>query len=296
MSKARRGGRGAFDAGSRQPGADLNQGRSRELRRLRAALHTQNIRFDLVLEKMRQGLCFFDGSKRLILANTRYAELYGIPPEAIRPGMALREIVDLRFAAGSVPEMTQAEYLEWREGVASANKPSDSVIELRNGRIIHIHHEPLPDFGWVATHDDVTEQRRSEDELRRRNLHFDAAIANMSQGLCMFDANEQVIVFNLNYPVMFGMSPDFVKPGISLRDVLQHSVDVGIATDSVDELYRIRREIIAARQPRTYCETLADGRIIDIWHRPMADGGWVSTYDDITERRKSESRIAHMAR
>src|SRR5580692_822712 len=101
-----------------------------ELHALRDALRTQSIRFDIVLEKMRQGLCFFDGSRRLIVANTRYAELYGIAPQAIRPGMDLREIVDLRCAAGSVPEMTQAEYLEWREGVASANKPSDSVIEL----------------------------------------------------------------------------------------------------------------------------------------------------------------------
>jgi diguanylate cyclase (GGDEF)-like protein len=266
-----------------------------ELRRLRDALQEQNIRFDLVLEKMRQGLCFFDGSKRLIIANKRYAEIYGIAAEAIRPGMTLREIVDLRFAAGSVPEMTQAEYLEWRDGVAAANKPLDSIVGLRNGRIIHIHHEPITDFGWVATHDDITEQRRSEGELRRRNLHFDAAIANMSQGLCMFDANERMIVCNLNYPLMFGLSPEVVKPGVSLRDVLQHSVDINIASESVDELYRIRRKIIAAKQPATYCEALADGRIIDIWHRPMADGGWVSTYDDITERRKSESRIAHMA-
>ena len=267
----------------------------RELDRLRNTLRTQNVRFDLVLEKMHQGLCLFDGSKRLVVSNARYAEIYGIAPEAILPGMELREIVDLRGAVGSLPKMTQTEYLAWRDDVAIANKPTDSVVELHNGRIIHIHHEPLPDLGWVATHDDITDRRRAEDELRRRSLHFDAAIANMSQGLCMFDADERMIVCNLNYPIMFGMSPEFVKSGISLREVLQHSVDIGVASQSVDELYRIRREIVAARQPRTYCETLADGRIIDIWHRPMADGGWVSTYDDITERRKAESRIAYMA-
>jgi diguanylate cyclase (GGDEF)-like protein len=266
-----------------------------ELHALRDALRTQSIRFDLVLEKMRQGLCFFDGSRRLVVANRRFAELYGIAPEAIRPGMELREIVELRFAAGSVPEMTRADYLEWREGVVGANQPADSVVKLRNGRTIHIHHEPLPDLGWVATHEDITEQRHSEDELRRRNLHFDAAIANMSQGLCMFDAQERMIVCNLNYPTMFGLSPEFVQPGTSLYDILQHSVDIGVAADNADELYRIRREIITARQPRNYCETLADGRIIDIWHRPMADGGWVSTYDDITERRQAESRIAYLA-
>ena len=83
-----------------------------------------------------------------------------ITPEDIRPGMALEEVIDLQFAAGSVPEITQSQYLAWREGVASANQSANSIIELRNGRVIHIHHEPLPDFGWVATHDDITEQRR----------------------------------------------------------------------------------------------------------------------------------------
>ena len=244
---------------------------------------------------MPQGLCFFDGSKRLIVSNKRYAELYGIAPEAIRPGMELREIVELRFAAGSVPEMSQAEYLRWRENVASGDTPLDSIVEMRNGRVIHIHHEPMPDKGWVATHEDITEQRRSEDELHRRNLHFDAAIANMSQGLCMFNADERMIVCNLNYSHHVRHVPGFRKAGISLYEVLQHSVDINVASENAEELYRIRREIIAAKQPTTYCETLADGRIIDIWHRPMADGGWVSTYDDITERRQAESRIAYMA-
>jgi len=266
-----------------------------ELQTLRESLRTQSARFELVLEKMDQGLCFFDGAKRLILSNRRYAELYGIAPEAIRPGMELQEIVELRFAAGSVPNMGQTEYLRWRDRVTSGNAPVDSILETRNGRVIRIHHEPMPDKGWVATHEDITERRRSQDELHRRTLHFDAAIANMSQGLCMFSADERMIVCNLNYLTIFGMSPEVVKPGISLYEVLQHSVDVNVASDNVEELYRIRRVVIAAKQPTIYSETLADGRIIDIWHRPMADGGWVSTYDDVTERRQAESRIAYMA-
>ncbi len=266
-----------------------------ELQQLREALLTQNGRFELVLEKMVQGLCFFDGSKRLILSNRRYAELYDIAPEAIRPGMELCEIVELRFAAGSVPEMSQSDYLHWRERVASGDTPLDSVIEMRNGRVMHIHHEPMPDNGWIATHEDITERRRSQDELHRRNLHFDAAIANMSQGLCMFSADERMIVCNQNYLDVFGLSAGFVKPGVSLYDVLQHSVDINVASEDVETLYQIRREVIAAKQPTTYSETLADGRIIDIWHRPMADGGWVSTYEDVTERKQAESRIAYMA-
>jgi diguanylate cyclase (GGDEF)-like protein len=290
--------RGESASSSRKRKLDIGRverARIAESRRLRETMRTLDNRLATILEKMGQGVCLFDGAKRLLVANVLYAELYGIAAEAIRPGMDLREIVSLRVAAGSLPKTTQEDWLESREHVVEANRPCDSDVELCNGRIIHIRHEPLPDNGWVATHEDVTEQRRAEAELRRRNLHFDAAIANMSQGLCMFDAKERMIVCNQTYLLMFAMSPEIVKPGISLRDILQHSVDTGIATDDTDELYRIRREVIAARRPKTYCETLADGRIIDIWHRPMADGGWVSTYDDITERRRAESRIAYMA-
>ena len=114
----------------------------------------------------------------------------------------------------------------------------------------------------------------------------------------MFDANERMIVCNQTYLNMFAMSAEIVKSGISLFEILQHSVDIGVASDTTEELYRIRREIIAACHPKTYCETLADGRIIDIWHRPMADGGWVSTVTShVTERRQAEFLcIAFMAR
>jgi diguanylate cyclase (GGDEF)-like protein len=279
----------------RTSGLETNRPAPAAVAELREGLRAQGVRFELILEKMRQGVCFFDGSKRLMVANARYAELYGVAPESLRPGMELREIVALRHAAGHLPDMSPDEYMKWRDSVSFGNAPTDSFVELRTGRIIQVHHEPLPDGGWVATHEDVTEQRRAEEELRRHNLHFDAAIANMSQGLCMFDADERMIVCNANYPKMFGLSQEVVRPGIHLRDVLQHSVDIGVASDGVEELYRIRREIIAARQPTTYCETLADGRIINIWHRPMSDGGWVSTYDDITERRRAEERLAYLA-
>ena len=266
-----------------------------EVERSREKVRKLETRLSTIFDKLGKGVCLFDGSRRLIIANAQYAELYGIAPEAIRPGMLLGEIISLRIAAGSLPKSAQDDYLERSDHIVAASKPFDADVELCNGRIIHIHHEPLPDNGWTSTHADVTEHRRAEGELRRRNLHFDAAIANMSQGLCMFDASERMIVCNQTYLNMFALSPEIVKPGISLREILQHSVDTGVASDTTDELYRIRREIIEACCPRTYCENLADGRIIDIWHRPMADGGWVSTYDDVTERRQAECRIAFMA-
>ena len=121
-----------------------------------------NRQLDAVLGNVCQGLCFFDGDRRLILANRRYTEIYDIPEDRVLPGMSLRQIVDLRVAVGSGPAMTNKAYLEWRDGVQVSSHPTDTVVELANGKSISIHHRPMPDGGWVATHEDVTERLHAE--------------------------------------------------------------------------------------------------------------------------------------
>ena len=136
----------------------------------------QNMRFDTAINNMSQGLCFFDGKQRLIVCNDLYASMYKLTRDLVRPGTSLSEIVDYRFAAGSFPNMTQEEYLHWRDSIAISSVPSDTVVELKDGRTIAIHHQPMPDGGWVATHEDITGRRRGEEELRRFRLAMDCSL------------------------------------------------------------------------------------------------------------------------
>ena len=124
------------------------------------ALRIRNLQFDMAINNMSQGLCFFDAAHRLIVCNQRYIEMYDLPPDRVTPGMLLSEIVDMRFEAGSFPAMSREEYLHWRTKVAVSADPTDSIVELSNGRTFKIRHRPMPNFGWVATHEDITEQRR----------------------------------------------------------------------------------------------------------------------------------------
>ena len=128
-------------------------------------LEEANHRFDVALSNMAQGLCFFSKG-RLIVANRRYSEIYDLPPDSIRPGTTLKQIVDLRVAVGSGPVMSGGDYLGWRNKVHASDQASDTVVELENGRIVAIHHQPLPNEEWVSTHEDITERHRAEAELR----------------------------------------------------------------------------------------------------------------------------------
>ena len=58
------------------------------------------LRLDAALNNISQGLCFFDGSHRLIICNNRYIDMYGLPADRVRPGVSLRDIVNMRVEAG----------------------------------------------------------------------------------------------------------------------------------------------------------------------------------------------------
>jgi diguanylate cyclase (GGDEF)-like protein/PAS domain S-box-containing protein len=143
------------------------------LKQQEEALRIRHLQFDTAINNMTQGLCFFDAAHRLIVCNDRYVDMYDLPRDRVGPGISLTEIVDMRFNAGSFPAMSREQYLHWRANIAVSSDPSDSIVELQNGRTFKIRHRPMPDGGWVATHEDITEQRRSEVKIEYM-AHHDA--------------------------------------------------------------------------------------------------------------------------
>ncbi|MGD0642788.1 MAG: EAL domain-containing protein [Roseiarcus sp.] len=119
-----------------------------------------------MLDQIGQGVCYFGGDRRLILSNRRYAQMYGLAPDSLRPGMSLEEIAAGRFAGGACPKVTQQEYLAWCDKVNIGPEPRVWTTELLDGRTIRVYHQPMPGGGWIATHEDVTQSVRTEGELR----------------------------------------------------------------------------------------------------------------------------------
>jgi diguanylate cyclase (GGDEF)-like protein/PAS domain S-box-containing protein len=177
-----------------------------EREELHARLKVRNFQFDTAINNMSQGLCFFDADHKLIVCNDRFLEMYNIPLGKVGPGTPLTEIVDLRFEAGSFPAMSRDEYLRWRTNVAVSNEAKDSIVELKNGKTFKIRHRPMPDLGWVATHEDITEQRRAEVKIEHM-AHYDAltdlanrALLNerLEQALAHFHGEQMVAVHHLD--------------------------------------------------------------------------------------------------
>ena len=132
--------------------------------------------------------------------------------------------------------------------------------------------------------------------LEQTSAQLDAALNNMSYGLCMFDRDGRLLVHNDRYLEMYGLDPQLARPGTPLCDLLQHRAEVGtVCADP--ETYLSSLSAAMARESATQVTTrLGDGRVIAVLNDPIKDGGWVSVHEDITERTRAEMRIAHMAR
>jgi methyl-accepting chemotaxis protein len=143
--------------------------------------------YSAMLNNMSQGVCMFDGAQRLVFCNNRYLEMYDIQNCNIGPGTSLDDIVDYRYKAGSSPKMSKEEYVKWRASINQSKKQSGTVIELMNGRITEIRHQPLPEGGYVATHEDITERQQAERkstialEQEKRRTVIEDAIASFRE-------------------------------------------------------------------------------------------------------------------
>jgi diguanylate cyclase (GGDEF)-like protein len=131
--------------------------------------------------------------------------------------------------------------------------------------------------------------------MQQRDLRLITAVNNMSHGVIMFNAAERLVVCNDRYIEMYGLSADIMKPGISLQDVIRHRWESGSLDRDPDEYRQEIRKTVAAGETASILLECPDRRVIAMTSRPLPDGSWVSTHEDVTERRRAEKRIEYLA-
>lgn len=134
--------------------------------------------------------------------------------------------------------------------------------------------------------------RQLADVAERERERLDAALTNMAQGLCMFDADQRLVVFNPRVAEIFKIPAGKVVIGMSMRELMA----MAQASDKDPEAADLEQgKLVAAPASGTVITTLKDDTTLLITHRPMSNGGFVATFEDITERLRAEERIRHLA-
>jgi len=125
---------------------------------------------------------------------------------------------------------------------------------------------------------------------------FDTALNNMPHGLCMFRADGRLAVMNHRFSEMMGLADDIAQHEIRAPGVVEACVQAGSISVASGKIIVAEIENSQARDIVTTDPDAARGRSLSWTFQPMADGGAVVLLEDITERRKAEARISHLAR
>ncbi|MDX6804545.1 EAL domain-containing protein [Terrihabitans sp. PJ23] len=159
------------------------------------------------------------------------------------------------------------------------------ALLVSHNRRLKIAHQRLEDA--------TTDLEATTKRLQVQNTRFDAALNNMSQALCTFDANNHLAVYNQRFAALTGLPKDLLEGASASR-----IIDAARARQmhaAFADLYPRQNALINERRAGTFTLEIEDGRAFSVSHEPLEGGGWLATYEDVTERRRIEAQLAHMA-
>jgi diguanylate cyclase (GGDEF)-like protein len=280
---------------------------------------------DGAIEAMSDGFVMWDEQDRLITCNQRFRDLYTFSAPFIQPGVQFEDIIREGAKLGQYPqagddiEKFVRETMEWHHGNQGSIErllPGDKWIQITE------RHNPTGGIVGIRTDITVIKQTMAEladanqrvsqaieevrlqnvtlterdQELRVRNMLFTAALNNMSQGLLMVDSDRRVIVCNKRLHDMFQVAESKASPGTTTAALFRAiEVEGGLSTCAVESIYQQQEELAASQRSGVFVNSEDDKLALAVSQRPLPDGGWIATYEDVTERQRSEGRIRFMA-
>lgn len=191
------------------------------------------------INNMAQGLVMIDAKGKVLTTNRPYRAMYQVPPEMIGPDCTLRDIIAYRAENGQFQGDIDKYVAAILERVAKA-KPSVTDVTLPDGRLIRVSEQPMAGGGWVATHEDCTEQRRAERILERTEKFLLTVLESIPEAVVAKDAR------TLRYLFVNRAAEKLM--GLPRTQIIGKSVHELFPADAADGIERLDREALAGNQ------------------------------------------------
>lgn len=280
-------------------------------RRLGAESRRARAMLEDAVDAMSDGFVMWDDQDRLVTCNATYRDLYRLSSPFIFPGALFADVMRGGARAGQYPqagddtERFVDEVIAWRR---SARGSFERL--LPDGRWLRITERKTASGGYVGIRTDITAFKKALNDLadangkvgimlaerETRTKLFDAALNNMTQGLLMVDEGGRIIVANGRFRELFDIDHALDLETMTLHDVFALvKATKGPFAATADTI--VDWQLTVARAHRL-SEQVIEGEMdhsLTVMQRPMPAGGFVATYEDVTDRQRAEKRIRHLA-
>lgn len=257
------------------------------------------------LNRTPDGFGLYSPDGQLLAYNKNYVTLNPDIAHAIRIGARHADIIAAVYDSGQIElnGQTREEYFAYAEkerlepSGATAHRNADgkwlrfSAHRLDNGCTIF----NVADITQLKHHELLTRDLSQQAAAQEVQLHY--ALANMSQGLAMYNERQEVLVWNDRYIKMTGVDPALMKKGTLRIDILRNSIERDhYSTEKAAETLKRYKEDGFSNKESVHLHHLMDGRIIEVHNRPVSNKYTIVTMSDVTQREHDTARLAKYTR
>ena len=274
-----------MSVGGGQGAADVSDGAE-----VTRALRESENRLTAVVDNMPAVVFLRDPDGKFILVNRAYEETYRVAKETIA-GKTLADVFD---------ESQAGEYADHDREVVEQRRTIERELTIRlDGEehtfaSVHFPVKGLSDavIAVGGIEHDITERKRAEDELARSRTALEVTLENMDQGISMVDGDLNVTTFNQRFLELLEFPASLFDGNTSLENLFRFNAERAEYGPGDAEAQVAERMALARRfEPHRFERTRPDGTVIEIRGKPVAGGGFVTTYTDISERRRAERAL-----
>ncbi len=269
-----------------------------QLNKANAEAETARIRLVDAVESVSEGFALFDAADNLVLCNTKFREFWGMDQEEVPYGSSFQVLSQELIENSRVPDALKDRKHWLEERIKRHRNPEGAfVLRMFDGRWLKVTERRTRDGGVVGIYTDITDIKKQEElrrhkELAEKSVLLQASIDNLSQGVAVYSSDLQLVAWNQRFVDLLQLPRELVRLGMPFGDYLKFNAERREYESDGGRSIEERLQQATASSAFFFEYIRPNGRVLEVRRNPMPNGGFVTTYTDITARRKAAVQLS----
>ena len=233
-------------------------------------------------ENMEQGVAMYDADYKLVTWNARFREMLDLPASFFDVGHTFVEYLRYVGERGEFGKVNLEEAIVTR--LARLKTKHSFERQRPDGTWLEVYRNPMPGGGFIAIYTDITKRKAAQDSLR-------ATLENMDEGVAMYDVDLKLVIWNARMRELLDVPDEFFDREHTFVDYLRYVASRGEFGRLVDIEAEVQKRVATLGRKLTYERIRPDGTVLEITRNPIAGGGFIAIFTDITERKRAEIEL-----